>query len=95
MNNTEISGSSGPLYKIGTGWVFNMDTYTGYEVTRAGNKRDSNVTGFIEAFNISKEGDSYNVRYEKEIPIGIIRKAIHLIELHESGELVKLGDKFK
>lgn len=95
MGNTEQNIGDGPLYKIGTGWVFNTDTCIGYKVVRAGSQRDSKVIGFSEAFKIRKEENNYNVDYGQEIPMGVVRKAIHLIELRDSGELVRLGDKFK
>lgn len=93
MIETDMEGK--PLYKIGSNWVFDIDSYIGYRVIRQGKDTKSKVVGFSKAFEIHGEGDSYNVKYEEGVPIGIVRKAVHLIGLSESGELSKFGKQFR
>lgn len=74
-----MESSNVPLYKIGTDWVFSISNQTGYFVVRNYKK----VVRFKKAFIIN---DNDTIKF-MEVPIGVIRKASHLIELHKEGKI--------
>ena len=74
-----MESSNVPLYKIGTDWVFSISNKTGYFVVRSHHK----VVRFKKAFTINDD----NTTKFMEVPIGVIRKASHLIELHKEGKI--------
>lgn len=81
----QFNGES--LYKIGTGWVFDINTYVGYKVVRKNNKADGDVQRFDKAFSLFKEADSWRVEYTQKVPMGTIRKAVQLMEKQDKGLL--------
>lgn len=76
--------SNVPLCKIGTGWVFDVNTGIGYRIQR------EQKTGVIQAFETAFAITNGNVTYKLEVPSGIVRKALHLLELQKAGKLEKI-----
>ncbi len=81
------------LYKIGTGWLYDAESKTGYKVNfRENGKKygaeNRQVESFDEAFKIVVDGSNFDIQYKMEVPIGIVRRALHLNELRyrEGGE---------
>lgn len=70
-----------PLCKIGTGWVFNINTGVGYRVRR------ESRTGAIQAFEKAFSINNGTVDYNLEVPSGVVRKALHLLDLSKAGRL--------
>jgi hypothetical protein len=77
----------GSLYKIGSDWLFDSETLTGSKVIRAGNKPDSAVKSFEKAFVVEFVGTEYNIDCLIAVPVGIIRKALHILKLKKDGAL--------
>ncbi len=81
------------LYRIGTGWVFDVITKTGYKVERReGSKKE--VEGFTRAFEIKQMDDKVLPVYDLKVPIGIIRKAMHILELYSKGKLAESNEQY-
>lgn len=78
---------SSNLYKIGTGWLFDVDNMVGYKVERSGGSRNGEVKNFIEAFRIKNDDEKSDVNYSMEVPIGVVRKALQIIKVTSQGEL--------
>ncbi len=72
------------LFKIGTDWVFDVATHTGYKVIRSNNE----VSDFITAFSIQANGN-LSLSANTEVPAGVIRKAMHIIDMEIRGTLKK------
>ncbi len=68
------------LYRIGSTWIFDANSCVGYQVLFGA---DDIV--FEEAFQIA--GNSEDVKYYMEVPIGIVRRAFHIIKLKQDGLL--------
>ena len=82
------------LYRIGTGWVFDISTYTGYRVEREGRSGRGKVKSFTEAFKLKTVNSTVDIEYVIDSPIGVIRKAIHIVELHSEGKLEERSGKY-
>jgi len=75
---------SNNLYKIGTGWIFDADNKIGYRVERSGEPRKGRVESFIKAFTVTDNNGKLDINYDIEVPIGVVRKAIHILEVISS-----------
>lgn len=81
------------LYRIGTGWVYDVSTGIGYVVVRSdsGNGKNTRgkVEGFIEAFTITDGKDGLEIATvdKSKVPLGVMRKAVSIYEKLKSGEL--------
>lgn len=64
-------------YKIGRHYIFDKHTAKGYKVVRENEK----IIDFIEVYELVKnEKNDYDVKANIDIPIGIIRKSIEILE---------------
>ena len=71
------------LYRINRRWVFEVANNIGYNVISIDKK---GMVKMEEAFRISGDGNK-TVEYYKNVPIGVVRKSLHLVELKEQGKL--------
>jgi hypothetical protein len=85
MMHNDISSAS--LYKIGTGWLFDVESKLGYKVNRVGGSRKEPIKDFVEAFQVVEGSNTSDIRYITKVPMGVVRKALHLLELKSKGEL--------
>lgn len=75
------------LIKIGSLWAFDINTYIGYVNTA---ENESDPPELEEAFRVTKgENNSNNISFYKEIPLGVVRRSLHLIDMVERGILVE------
>lgn len=67
-------------YKIGKNWIFDKCGATGYKVIRKNGK----IVDFIETYALVKnEKNDYDVKAKVEnmdVPVGVIRKSIEILE---------------
>ena len=80
------------LYRIGTGWVFDVKNDIGYRVDREKGVRRGKIKRFVKAFYIvyDEGSEAYVPKYHlKNIPVGVVRKAVHIMDLYRRGELVQ------
>ena len=77
------------LYRIGTGWVYEVSTNLGYKVIRSDDqkKTKNNIIKFEPCFKVLLIQGELRIEADEEIPVGIIRKAFNLYELYAKGEL--------
>lgn len=75
----ELAGHD--LVKIGSCWLFDKDTLTGYRVKRAPGSPKTQIDGLIEAFRITRYNqDTPTISQTMPIPAGVMRKAMKYIE---------------
>ncbi len=82
------------LYRIGTGWVFDVNTNTGYRVERTGETRRGKIKSFTKAFELRILGGVVTPTYILEVPMGVVRKAVHLAELYAKGKLEQRNGRY-
>lgn len=72
------------LYRIGSNWLFDINNKRGFKVTfNKKGKEEYSVNEIIEAFELK---DSYESEKKiKDIPLGVIRRAKHIVELDNKG----------
>ncbi len=79
------------LYRINKRWVFDVENNIGYNVVSIDKK---GMAKMKEAFRISSDGNK-TVEYYKNVPIGVVRKSLHLVTLKEQGKLEELEREIK
>ena len=89
MGELVMEFEASKMYKLGTYWVFDLNTKVGYKVE----KKKDKVTNFEEAFRILGDGVDKSQVSKIEVPLGVIKKAYKLMEMDENGELATKTDR--
>lgn len=69
----------GRSYKVGRHYIFDKSTAKGYKVIR----KNGEITDFVEGYELVKNErneNDYDVKANTDVPIGIIRKSIEILE---------------
>lgn len=74
MLDVSIVGRS---YKIGQNWIFDKLEAKGYKLIR----KNGQIVDFSEVYQLVKnEKNEYDVKATTDIPMGIVRKSIEILE---------------
>lgn len=66
-------------YKVGRHYIFDKSTAKGYKVIR----KNGEVIDFVEVYKLVKNErneNDYDVKANTDVPLGIIRKSIEILE---------------
>lgn len=66
-------------YKVGRHYIFDKSTAKGYKVIR----KNGEVIDFVEVYKLVKNernDNDYDVKANTDVPLGIIRKSIEILE---------------
>ncbi len=69
------------MYKIGNDWVFNLTEFIGYKLKV--DKNDGTVISYTKAFKLTKTPDGYSYDKYMSVPVGVLRKAIKIVENYQ------------
>lgn len=79
--------NSNSLFKIGSGWLFDVDNGIGYKVVREkGIEKDFKLAFMITSIS-EHELEEEGVSSTMEVPLGILRRAKHIARLRLNGRI--------